>query len=141
MPLTSEMNDYTNAAAQTQFTAKEVAVNAFLSKYPNSQVGDALLEQLIVVDIRQADMDKVTDAANRMLSRDSKDLRGLYWFTYATKGKAVSASPAQARLLLDDAASAARIGLANPSKSPYLSDLDFKKLRTVTSPISIVRSR
>jgi hypothetical protein len=65
MPLTPEMNDYTNAAEQTEPAAKEAAVNAFLVKYPYSHAGEDLLEQLMGAYARESDMDKVTKTAGR----------------------------------------------------------------------------
>ena len=134
MPLTSEMNDYTNAAGQTDPAAKEAAVDAFLAKYPYSRAGEDLLEQLMGLYVREPDMDKVIETAARILSLDSKNLRALFYITYATKEKALSASPTQAQALLDDAASTAKIALDAPSKPDYMSQRDFEKLRAVTSP-------
>jgi hypothetical protein len=134
MPLTSEMNDYTNAAGQTEAAAKEAAVDAFLAKYPYSRAGEDLLEQLMGLYAREPDMGKVIETAARILSLDSKNLRALFYITYATKEKALSASPKQAQALLDDAASMAKTALDAPSKPDYMSESDFKKLKAVTSP-------
>jgi hypothetical protein len=134
MPLTPEMNDYTNAAQQTEAAAKEVAVNAFLVKYPYSRAGEDLLEQLMGAYVRELDMGKVTETAGRILSLDSKNLRALFYITYATKEKALSASPTEAQRLLDEAASAAKTALDAPSKPDYMSEFDFEKLKAVTSP-------
>jgi hypothetical protein len=134
MPLTSEMDDYTNASGQTDPAAKDAAVKAFLAKYPHSHAGEDLLEQLMGIYAREPDMDKVTETAVCILSLDPKNLRGLFYITYATKEKALSASPTEAQPLLDDAASAAKIALDSPSKPDYMSELDFEKLKAVTSP-------
>jgi hypothetical protein len=58
----------------------------------------------------------------------------LFYITYATKEKALSASPTQAQVLLDDAASKAKIALDAPSKPDYMSESDFEKLKAVSSP-------
>ena len=134
MPLTPEMNDYMNAVGQTDPSAKEAAINAFLSKYPYSAAREDLLEQLMAVYVQESDMAKVTETAARILSIDPKNLRALFYITYATKEKALSAGPTEAQTLLDDAASAAKIALDSPSKPDYMSELDFKKLKAVTSP-------
>jgi hypothetical protein len=60
--------------------------------------------------------------------------RALFYITYSTKEKALSASPTQAQALLDDAASTAKTALDAPSKPDYMSESDFEKLEAVTSP-------
>jgi hypothetical protein len=134
MPLTSEMNDYKNASAQTEPAAKEAAVNAFLVKYPYSRAGKDLLEQLMGAYVHESDTEKVTETAIRVLSVDPKNLRALFYLTYDFKEKALSAGPTEAQRLLDDAASAAKIALDAPSKPDYMSEYDFEKLKTATTP-------
>jgi hypothetical protein len=134
MPLTSEMNDYRNAAGQTDPVAKEAAVDAFLAKYPYSRAREDLLEQLMGLYAREPDMDKVTETAARILTLDVKNLRALFYITYTSKEKALSASPTQAQALLNDAASTAKIALDAPSKPDYMSESDFEKLKAVSSP-------
>jgi hypothetical protein len=84
--------------------------------------------------IHQPDMDKVTETAARILSIDPKNLRALSYITHAAEEKALSASPAEAQPLLDDAASEAKIALDAPSKPDYMSEFEFEKLKAVTSP-------
>jgi hypothetical protein len=134
MPLTSEMNDYTNAVAQAESAAKEAAINAFLTRYPYSHAQEDMLEQLMAVYVREPDMKKVTETANRILAVDPRNLRALLYVTYATKERALGANPAEAQRLLDSAAQAARIALDAPSRPDYMSEVDFDKLRAVTSP-------
>ena len=134
MPLTSEMNDYTNAVAQAEPAAKEAAINAFLTRYPYSHAQEDMLEQLMAVYVREPDMKKVTETANRILAVDPRNLRALFYVTYATKERALGANPAEAQRLLDSAAQAARIALDAPSRPDYMSEVDFDKLRAVTSP-------
>jgi hypothetical protein len=130
----SEVNDYTNAIGQGEPAAKVAAINAFLSKYPASRAQEDLLEQLMAAYRQQSEMEKVTETAVRLLSVDPNNLRALFYITYAAKEKALSASPTEAQTLLDNAAAEARIALDAPSKPDYLSESDFQKLRTVTSP-------
>ena len=129
-----EMNDYANAVGQTEPAAKEAAISAFLTKYPYSHTQEDLLEQLMAVYVQESDMEKVTETASRILSLDPKNLRALFYITYATKEKALSASPPDAQPLLDNAARAARIALHAPSKPDYMSEFDFENLKAVTSP-------
>jgi hypothetical protein len=88
----------------------------------------------MAVYVHESDMEKVTDTATRILSGDPKNLRALFYITYATKEKALSASPTEAQPLLDDAASAAKIALDAPAKPDYMSEFEFEKLKAVTSP-------
>jgi len=134
MPLTSEMNDYTNAVGQTEPPAKEAAINAFLTKYPASHAREDLLEQLMAVYVRESDMEKVTETATRILSVDPGNLRALFYTTYTTKDKALAAGPSEAQPLLDNAASAAKLALDAPSKPDYMSEFEFERLKAVTSP-------
>lgn len=136
MPLPSqpEMNDYTNAIGQTEPAAKEAAINAFLARYPYSHAREDLLEQLMAVYVHEPDMEKAMETASRILSVDPKNLRALFYITYAAEEKALSANPTEAQPLLDNAASAARIALDAPSKPDYMSEFDFEKLKAVTSP-------
>jgi hypothetical protein len=136
MPLTNqaEMNDYLNASGQTDASAKVMAINAFLARYPASHAREDLLEQLMAVYVREPDMDKVTETAVRILSVDPKNLRALFYVTYVAKERALLASPKDARALLDNAASEAEIALDSPSKPDYLTPLEFQRLRVVTAP-------
>ena len=132
-PLTSEMNDYTNAVGQTEPPAKEAAINAFLMRYPASSAREDLLEQLMAVYVHESDMKKVAETSTRILSVDPRNLRALFYITYALKEKAL-ASPMESQPLLDDAASAARLALDAPSKPSYMSESEFEKLKTATAP-------
>lgn len=134
MPLTSEMNDYTNAVGQTEPAAKAAAINAFLTRYPYSHAQEDMLEQLMAVYVRGSDTNKVTETANRILTVDPRNLRALFYITYTVREKALSADPTEAQQLLDGAAQAARIALDAPSRPDYMSEADFDKLRAVTSP-------
>ena len=136
MPFTNqaEENDYSNASGQTDAAAKVTAINAFLTKYPASHAREDLLEQLMAVYVREPDMNKVTETAVRILSVDPRNLRALFYVTYITKEKALLANPKDARALLDNAASEAKIALDSPSKPDYLTPMQFQQLRAVTAP-------
>lgn len=136
MPFTNqaEENDYSNASGQNDAAAKVTAINAFLAKYPASHAREDLLEQLMAVYVREPDMNKVTETAARILSVDPRNLRALFYVTYVTKEKALLANPKDARALLDNAASEAKIALDSPSKPDYLTPMQFQQLRVVTAP-------
>jgi regulator of sirC expression with transglutaminase-like and TPR domain len=130
----AEENDYSNASGQTDAAAKVTAINAFLAKYPASHAREDLLEQLMAVYVREPDMNKATETAARILSVDPKNLRALFYVTYVDKEKALSANAKDARALLDNAASEAKLALDSPSKPDYLTPLEFQRLRVVTAP-------
>ena len=134
MPLTSEMSDYKNAVGQTDPAAKATAINAFLTRYPSSHAQQDMLEQLMAVYVRESDTNNVTETAKRILAVDPRNLRALFYITYAARESALSANPTEAQHLLDGAAQAARIALDAPSRPDYMSAAEFDKLRAVTSP-------
>src|ERR1700738_4706209 len=63
----AEYNDYSNAISQSSPAAKASAIEAFLTKYPNSVVKPEMLEQLMAAYQQAGNMDKTVDAANRLL--------------------------------------------------------------------------
>ena len=65
----------------------------------------------MAVYVREPDMNKVTVTAVRILSVDPRNLRALFYVTYITKEKACLANPKDARALLDNASSEAKITL------------------------------
>src|ERR1700748_2681258 len=66
----AEYNDYSNAISQSSPPAKASAIEAFLTKYPNSVVKTDMLEQLMAAYQAQNNMDKTVDAASRLLQAD-----------------------------------------------------------------------
>jgi hypothetical protein len=129
----TEYNDYTNAVGQSTPAAKASAIEAFLTKYPNSVVKNDLLEQLMLA--YQGDPVKMLDAANRLLAADPGNLRGLATAVYLEKTQALQkTNPTEAQPILDKAASQAQTGLS-ATKSGNISDADFQKLKTATAPI------
>ncbi|HEX4581507.1 MAG TPA: hypothetical protein VH139_05575 [Acidobacteriaceae bacterium] len=131
----AEYNDYSNAISQSSPAAKASAIEAFLTKYPNSVVKEEMLEQLMAAYQAQNNMDKTVDAANRLLQVDPNNLRALAITVYIKKAQAAQKStPAEQQPLLDEAAANAQKGLAAP-KPANMSDADFQKLKAATAPI------
>ena len=131
----AEYNDYSNAISQSSPAAKASAIEAFLTKYPNSVVKGEMLEQLMAAYQAQNNMDKTVDAANRLLQTDPNNLRALAISVYIKKAQAAQkTTPAEQQPLLDEAAANAQKGLAAP-KPANMSDADFQKLKTATEPI------
>lgn len=131
----AEYNDYSNAISQSSPAAKSSAIEAFLTKYPNSVVKVEMLEQLMAAYQAQNNMDKTVDAANRLLQVDPNNLRALAISVYIKKAQAAQkTTPADQQPLLDEAAANAQKGLAAP-KPANLPDADFQKLKAAVDPI------
>lgn len=129
----AEYNDYSNAISQSSPAAKASAIEAFLTKYPNSVVKTEMLEQLM--SAYQGNPDKTVEAANRLLQADPNNLRALAITVYIKKQQAAQKStPADQQPLLDEAAASAQKGLAAP-KPANMPDADFEKLKAATAPI------
>src|SRR6201996_2227817 len=131
----AEYNDYSNAISQSSPAAKASAIEAFLTKYPNSVVKVQMLGLLMAAYEAQNSMDKTVDAAQRLLQVDPNNLRALAITVYIKKAQAAQKStPADQQPLLDEAAANAQKGLAAP-KPAETSDADFQKLKDATTPI------
>lgn len=131
----AEYNDYSNAISQSSPAAKAAAIEAFLTKYPNSVVKPEMLEQLMAAYQQAGNLDKTVDAANRLLQTDPNNLRALAITVYIKKQQAAQkTTPAEQQPLLDDAAANAQKGLA-ATKPANMADADFQKLKTATTPI------
>jgi hypothetical protein len=130
-----EYNDYTNAVGQSTPAAKTAALEAFLTKYPNSVVKNDLLEVLMASYQQAGDVPKTLATADRLLAVDPGNLRALAISVYLEKSQAAAkTSPADAQPILDKAATQAQTGLSS-TKSGSLSDADFQKLKAATAPI------
>jgi hypothetical protein len=131
----AEYNDYTNAVGQSAPAAKAAAIEAFLTKYPNSVVKGELLQVLMASYQQAGDMTKTLDAADRLLAVDPGNLRALAISVYMEESQAHSkTTPADAQPILDKAAAQAQTGLS-ATKSSMMSDADFQKLKAATAPI------
>jgi hypothetical protein len=129
----AEYNEYTNAEGQPTPAGKAAAIEAFLTKYPNSVVKNGLLEELMLA--YQGDPTKMLDAADRLLAADPGNLRGLATAVYLEKTQALQkTNPTEAQPILDKASTQSQTGLS-ATKSGNISDADFQKLKTATAPI------
>ena len=131
----AEYNDYTNAVGQSTPAAKSAAIEAFLTKYPNSVVKNDLLEVLMASYQQSGDMAKTLSTADRLLAADPGNLRALAISVYIEKSQAATkTTPADAQPILDKAAAQAQTGLS-ATKSGNMADADFQKLKEATAPI------
>jgi hypothetical protein len=131
----AEYNDYTNAVGQSTPAAKAAAIEAFLTKYPNSVVKNDLLEVLMASYQQAGDMTKTLATADRLLAVDPGNLRALAISVYIEKSQAATkTTPADAQPILDKAAAQAQTGLS-ATKPASMSDADYQKLKAATAPI------
>ncbi len=124
----AEYNAYTNAVGQSAPAAKASAIEQFLQQYPNSVVKEEMLEQLMAAYEQAGQADKELDAANRLLQVNPNSIRALTIVVYMEKK--ATGDPAK----LADASAKAKTAL-NASRPANLSDADFQKLKTATTPI------
>jgi hypothetical protein len=130
----AEYNAYTAAMGQSDPRAKAAAIESFLQQYPNSVVKGDMLEQLLAAYQASQQSDKMLDTAKRVLQVNPSSLRALFIVTYLDNAQAMATPPpANQQALLDEAAENAQRALG-VSKDPSLSDADFQKLKTATTP-------
>ncbi len=130
----AEYNDYNNAVTQTTPQTKAPALEAYLTKYPQSAVKADVLQQLMVA-YSSFDPAKALDAADRLLQVDPTNLRALTLEVYFRKAAADQLTDASAKqAALDKAADYAQKGLA-ATKPKDMSDADFTTLQKSANPI------
>ncbi len=130
----AEYNDYTAAIGQTTPQTKAPALEAYLTKYPNSSVKADVLQQLMVA-YSSFDPTKTLDAADRLLQVQPDNLRAITLEVYFRKSAADQLTdPAAKQTALDKAADYAQKGLA-ATKPTEMSDADFTTLKTNAYPI------
>lgn len=125
----AEYNAYSNAIGQSTPAAKAAAIESFLQQYPNSEVKQEMLEQLVGAYEATNDTAKTYDASRRLLQVDPSNLRALTFVVYVEKAQA---NGDQSKL--DDAAANGQRGLT-AAKPASMSEADFEKLKTVATPI------
>ncbi len=104
---------YNNVTTATDPAAKATAAEAFVTKYPQSTVKAAVLQQLAVAYYSAQNWAKAGDAADRLLQTDPNNLQGLVIATSAYKTLGDNSSDTAARQTdYDKAASYATRGTA-----------------------------
>ena len=129
-----EYNAYNNAITQTTPQTKAPALEAYLTKYPQSAVKADVLQQLMLA-YSSFDPAKTLDTADRVLQVDPGSIRALTFEVYFRKAAADQLTdPTAKQAALDKAAEYATQGLA-ATKPKDLSDADFKKIQDSANPI------
>jgi hypothetical protein len=127
----AEYNAYQMAITQSDPKAKAVALESFLTTYPQSVVKSAVLDNLVDTYQQTGDQDKQLNAATRLLQVDPNNLKAILYSVIIKKQQGGKTGDAQT---LDDAAALAQKGLTAP-KPAATSDDDWKKLTHAAFPI------
>jgi tetratricopeptide (TPR) repeat protein len=135
----AEFNAYQNASTQSDPAAKASALEDFLSKYPNSVVKKAVLDQLIDAYQAANNPEKALDAATKLLQVDPSNMKALFISVYLKKAncqKSVDPATGDSKnpQICDDAAALAQKGLS-ATKPAGTSDADWKKITDAAFPI------
>ena len=129
----AEYNAYNNATGTTDPNMRANALEAFLQKYPDSQVKIPVMEALVAAYQQSQKPQQSVDAANRLLAVDSWNLRALVTVAGLDRFLGVQGNtPNQA--LLDQAAEAADKGLRAPMPQE-MSLADYQKAKKDFAPI------
>jgi hypothetical protein len=133
-----QFNAYQGATTQTDPAAKAAALESFLQTYPQTQVKNGVLDQLIDTYQQLNQPDKVLSAASRLLQIEPNNLKAIYFSVYIKKtqcGKSLDASGVTTDpQTCDDAAALAQKGLTAP-KPAGMPDDDWKKLTGGAYPV------
>lgn len=84
----AEYNAYVTAVNQTTPQAKAQAFEAFLQQYPNTIMKEESLEALMGAYQQMGDLQKVADAANRLLQANPNNVRALFVLAYLHRTQA-----------------------------------------------------
>ncbi len=125
---------YNNVTTATDPAGKAAAAETFVTKYPQSTVKGAVLEQLAVAYYQAQNLPKALDASDRLLQTDPNNIRGLIIETTVLKQQGDTAVDATARQpLYDKAASFAQRGIDAP-KPAAVDQAQWDQLKTAVSP-------
>ncbi|HEY0162036.1 MAG TPA: hypothetical protein VGB69_05110 [Edaphobacter sp.] len=130
----AEYNDYTAAIGQSTPQTQAPALEAYLTKYPQSQVKADVLQRLMLA-YSQFDPAKTLDTADRLLQVEPNNMRALTFETYFRSQNADKLTDATAKQAeYDKAADFAQKGLSAP-KPEAVSEEDFNKLKSAAAPV------
>jgi hypothetical protein len=130
----AEYNDYTAAIGQSSPQAQAPALEQFLTKYPQSQVKNDVLQRLMLA-YSAFDPAKTLDAADRLLQVDPNNIRALTFEAYfRLTGADQITDPAAKQAALDKAADYAQKGLG-VTKPADMSEADFNTVKNAAAPV------
>jgi hypothetical protein len=130
----AEYNDYTAAIGQSSPQAAAPALEAYLTKYPQSQVKDDVLQRLMLA-YSSIDPAKTLDAADRLLQVDPNNIRALTFETFfRLQGADQIQDPAAKQAALDKAAEFGQKGLA-ATKPAAMPQGDFDQVKNAGTQV------
>ncbi|MDE1175352.1 MAG: hypothetical protein PW789_01955 [Edaphobacter sp.] len=130
----AEYNDYTAAVGQSSPQAAAPALEAYLTKYPQSQVKTDVLQRLMLA-YSSFDPTKTIDAADRLLQVDPSNIRALTFETYFRLQAADQIQDATAKqAALDKAAEFGQKAL-DATKPAAMSQADFDQVKNAAAPV------
>ena len=127
----AEFNTYQMATSQADPKTKAMALESFLTAYPQSVVKNSVLDSLIDTYQGLQDADKTLSAASRLLQVDPSNMKAIFMSVLIKKSQCAKSQDAQT---CDDAGLLAGKGLA-AVKPAATSDADWKKLISGTYPV------
>ena len=127
----AEFNTYQMATSQADPKTKAMALESFLTAYPQSVVKNSVLDSLIDTYQGLQDADKTLSAASRLLQVDPSNMKAIFMSVLIKKSQCAKTQDAQT---CDDAGLLAGKGLA-AVKPAATSDADWKKLISGTYPV------
>jgi len=130
----AEYNDYTAAIGQSSPQAAAPALEAYLTKYPQSQVKEDVLQRLMLA-YSAFDPTKTLDAADRLLQISPSNIRALTFETFFRLQAADQIQDATAKqAALDKAAEYGQKGL-DATKPASMSQADFDQVKNAATPV------
>lgn len=133
----AEYNAYVTATQQSDPTAQAQAFEAFLQQYPNSVVKPQVLELLMAAYQKANDVQKLQDAAKRLLQVDQNNLKALALLAFTYRTDAEKGGP-NAQQSLTEATNYAMKGLQllpSAQKPAGATDDDWTKLKQTATQI------
>jgi len=127
----AEFNTYQMATSQADPKTKAMALESFLTAYPQSVVKNSVLDSLIDTYQGLQDADKTLSATSRLLQVDPSNMKAIFMSVLIKKSQCAKTQDAQT---CDDAATLSGKGLA-AVKPAATSDADWKKLISGTYPV------
>jgi hypothetical protein len=134
-----QFNAYQNATTQTDPAQKCAALESFLSTYPQTQVKNSVLDQMVDCYQQSNNPDKALSAASRLLQVDPNNMKAIVVSVYykkqqCTKSVDAATGVASDTQTCDDMGTLAQKGLT-VAKPAAMSDPDWKTMTTQAYPI------
>lgn len=130
----AEYNAYTTAVSQSTPQGQETAMEQFLVQYPQTVVKSDILQRLMGAYQQTGNINKMLDAAKRLLVIDPNNLRALALSSYILRTQAgQKTNPSDAQPIYDQAAQYGQQGLK--STAPAGDNGSFDKVKASVTPI------